>query len=219
MCELQRLGDGVLPVSTIQAVLSQTIQPDASASSLGLINAYYRSQLYLAGAATVAGVIAFWQALEANRSRRTASYSQLSKDFITGEIEESRAALVTLAAEAGASKTATELTSDAVHRILDGYRHNSPDKYIPHARLIFFFENVGVLIAQKYVKKEDVALMFGGAFVASFELYKTHIEYRRREVMDDLLFEHFQDASASMDAFIEKRKRKKRGKSSEKANG
>ena len=196
-------------MSFTQAVVQLVTQHEAPTSSVGLVNTYYKSQIYLAVAASVAGLVAVWQALEANRSRRTSAYMQLSRDYLTGEIETSRAALSALVGRLLTNKVKLEALPHELNQELQRYRRDEPAKYQPHARLIFFFENVGVLVGQKYVKMEDVALMLGGAYTTSFDFYATHIRERRAEATppDPLLFEHFEKTAVQMRRFIEKRKR------------
>lgn len=138
-------------------------------------------------------IIAREHAREAANTRLATIYHQISARYLSKEITESRIEFAKLARQFPRG-------GPPLHDYLVRLRKENIERYAAVIALIFFFEDVSVLIKKKYVREDDMYMLLASALVSAYRFYEAHLIGRRDEASNVKLFEHFADIANRFEA-------------------
>ena len=139
----------------------------------------------------IALLLGISQLKHGDNSRKATSYLEMNKRFSDNVISYSRAHLWLLSQKYPSEKIGTENLSQYVDRVLRGYRAHMMNDLICSATgrtqygkslaFLLYLEEIGVLVSQGYLEKEDCFEFIGGNIIFAEDLLRDHIIYLRRD--------------------------------------
>jgi hypothetical protein len=171
---------------------------------------YFAASIIVAGVAWFAVRFAADQARqarkqseEAERSRAAQVYLQITGRFISSDISKSRVLSAHVIRGFDPANGVHETMGEFFHAKVNPLRTSADRKevnaYMRHMAILAFFEDVGVLVRQHYVRLDDIRLLFKGAVLTTRAIFEHHIMARREAEKAPEMFQNFIDLCQAME--------------------
>lgn len=177
--------------------------PNPSILRGGLELLYFVANIVVTLIAILALQFAAKQAKEAEKSRLAQVYMEIANRYVAPEIVDSRIMTTVLQFrhQKSVESGETNLTLPRyVHQEMEALRQQGTEEglraYSRYLEILAFFENVGLLVNEGYLRIDNMKSLFASAIKATYEMYAHHIEQRRDNASElqagPRLFENFE---------------------------
>lgn len=148
---------------------------------------YYLSQIAILFVALVAGVMAYRQFREAEKSRLASIYISMDEKWGSDSIVESQrlmheiVAICVLDPEYRGrmrhfpSADSYAALQDFAHVYLSAMRANNYDKYLRTMAVVAFLETYGMMVRKRYLKPDDIEPLIGMITISFYDIIAKHI--------------------------------------------
>jgi hypothetical protein len=147
---------------------------------------FFTSNVVLLSIAIVTVIVARFHAKEAENARIASIYMEISSQWSSDKIVDSRMYIITLSDRwknpeyEDDEKAKSHSVGEYIRRVLESDRKKSRTLHNTNTAILIFMEDLGVLCKKRYVREEDIFDFIASPIILQMELLQNYVENVRK---------------------------------------